>query len=200
MTRLLRNNRFLYPQVRPGSYVNLGCGPNIDKGFVNVDSGWVPGLNICCDITRGLPFPDNSVGGIFSEHCLEHLSLEDGRALLRECRRVLAPKSVIRIIVPDIELYIRAYSKHLDGAEVAFPNEYFTNRSNVSQPVALINELFYGSGHRFIYDFQVLSELLKEAGFGEVQKRSFGTGADEKLLIDSPGRRSESLYVEARKA
>jgi len=200
MIRLLRNNRFLYPQVRPNSYVNLGCGPNIDKGFVNVDSGWVPGLDICCDITRGLPFSDNSVGGIFSEHCLEHLSLEHGRALLRECWRVLAPKSVIRIILPDLELYVRAYAKHLDGAgQVAFPNEYFANRSNVSLPVALINELFYGSGHRFIYDFQVLSDLLKEAHFHEVEKRSFGVGSDERLLIDSPGRRSESLYVEARK-
>lgn len=66
--------------------------------------------------------------------------------------------------------------------------------------MALINELFYGSGHRFIYDFEVLSGLLKEAGFREVQKRSFGAGSDERLLIDSPGRRSESLYVEARKA
>lgn len=199
MTRLMRNSRLLYQPVEPGSYINLGCGPNILEGFVNIDADWVPGLNICCDITRGLPVPDSSVGGIFSEHCLEHLSLEQGRALLRECWRVLAPKSVIRIVVPDLEIYVRAYAQHLDGATVAFPNEYFTNRSNVSQPVALINELFYGSGHRFIYDFHVLSDLLREARFHEIEKRSFGAGSDEKLLIDSPGRRSESLYVEARK-
>jgi predicted SAM-dependent methyltransferase len=199
ITRLMRNNRFLHPTVEPGSFINLGCGPNIRAGFVNIDADWVPGLDICCDITRGLPFPDGSVGGIFSEHCLEHLSLEDGRALLRECWRVLAPKSLIRIIVPDLELYVRAYAKHLDGASVVFPNEYFANRSNVSLPVALMNELFYGSGHRFIYDFHALSGLLGEARFHEIEKHSFGAGSDERLLIDSPGRRSESLYAEARK-
>ena len=199
ITRLLRNNRLFNQPVLPGSYVNLGCGPNIDKGFVNVDFTWVPGLDICWDINRDLPFSDGSIGGMFSEHCLEHLSLAQGRALLRECWRVLAPKSVIRLVVPDLELYARTYVKYLDGLEVTLPNESFTNRTNVALPVALINQLFYGSEHRFIYDFQALSDLLNEAHFGDVTKCSFGAGSDQKLLIDSPGRRSESLYVEARK-
>ena len=199
ITRLLRNNRLFTRPVRPGSYLNLGCGPNIDKGFVNIDATWVPGLDTCSDIRRGLHLSDSSIGGIFSEHCLEHLSLDEGRALLRECRRVLAPKSIIRLIVPGRELYARGYVKYLDGMEVTLPNEYFINRTSVALPVALINELFYGSGHRFIYDFQALSDLLHEAHFGEVKKHSFGVGSDERLLIDSPGRRSESLYVEARK-
>ncbi len=199
ITRLIRNNRVFNRPARPGSYLNLGCGPNIDKGFINIDATWVPGLDICSDIRRGLPFSDGSIGGIFSEHCLEHLSLDEGRALLRECWRVLAPQSIIRVIVPDLELYARTYVKHLDGCDVALPNEYFTNRTNVALPVALINELFYGSGHRFIYDFQSLSDVLNEVHFSAIEKHTFGTGSDERLLIDSPGRRSESLYVEARK-
>jgi predicted SAM-dependent methyltransferase len=199
ITRLVRNSPLFRQSVRPGSYLNLGCGPNIDKGFVNVDATWVPGLNICCDITRGLPCPDGSIAGIFTEHCFEHFSLHDGRALLRECWRVLAPMSVIRLVVPDLEIYARSYVKHLEGIEVALPIEPYVNRSNVAAPVALINELFYGSGHKFIYDFQALSDLLKEARFGEITKQAFGQGTDQKLLIDSPSRRSESLYVEARK-
>jgi predicted SAM-dependent methyltransferase len=199
ITRFLRNNRILNQPVRPGSYVNLGCGPNINKSFVNVDAAWVPGLDICWDIRRGLPFLGGSIGGIFTEHCFEHLSLDEGRALLRECWRVLAPKSIIRIIVPDLELYARAYVKYLDGIEVTLPLEPFDNRSNVALPVALINQLFYGSEHKFIYDFQALSDLLNEARFGEITKHSFGTGSDNRLLIDSPDRRSESLYAEARK-
>ena len=82
---------------------------------------------------------------------------------------------------------------------MAFPNEYFVNRTNVRHPIALINELFYGSGHGFIYDFQSLADLIREAGFHDVKLSAFGMGSDKQLLIDSLGRRSESLYVEARK-
>jgi predicted SAM-dependent methyltransferase len=200
ISRLRRNSRLLNQLNCPtGAYLNLGCGPNIVEGFVNIDAGWVPGLDVCWDITRGLPFQDGAIGGIFSEHCLEHLPLAEGRALLRECWRVLAPGSVIRLVVPDLELYARSYVKRLDGIEAPLPLEYFTNRWNVAAPVALFNELFYGSGHRFIYDFQVLSGLLGEARFDGIRRCSFGAGGDQRLQIDSPGRRSESLYIEARK-
>jgi len=192
MTKLLRNNRLFHRKVGPGSYVNLGCGPNINRDFVNIDASWMPGLDICCDITRGLPITDEFVSGIFSEHCLEHLSLDDARTLLAECRRVLVPKSIIRIVVPDLEHYARAYVNALDGGSAV-------NTTNVRHLMARINDLFYGSGHRFIYDFQTLADLLSEAGFGEIKRCSFDVGSDKRLLIDSPARRIESLYVEATK-
>jgi hypothetical protein len=43
---------------------------------INLDYHWRPGIDICCDITRGLPLPDTYVRGIFSEHCIEHISFE----------------------------------------------------------------------------------------------------------------------------
>ena len=199
MGGFLRHTRLFRPKVQPGTYVHLGCGPNILRSFVNVDHEWVPGLDICCDITRGLPIPDEIVGGIYSEHCLEHLTLEDCRLVLDEGHRLLIPKSILRIAVPDLQLYARAYVRHLDGEAVTFPNEHFVNMTGVSQPVALFNELFLGSGHRFIYDYETLSSLLRGAGFSDVRRCAFGTGADAHLLVDSPGRESESLYVEAIK-
>jgi predicted SAM-dependent methyltransferase len=196
---LIRDRRLFHAKVPPGAYVNLGCGPNILNSFVNVDYQWLPGLDICCDITRGIPIGDGIAGGIYSEHCLEHLTLEQCRFVLRECHRMLRPKATFRIVVPDLQIYARAYVQHLDGKPITLPNEYFVNGTGVSRPVALFNELFMGSGHRFIHDHETLSSLLKEAGFADVRSCSFGTGSDARLLIDTPGRASESLYVEATK-
>jgi predicted SAM-dependent methyltransferase len=195
----LRRTRLFAAKVHPGAYVHLGSGPNILKSFVNVDHDWVPGLDICCDITRGIPIADEIVGGIYSEHCLEHLTLEDGRFVLGECHRLLIPKSILRIVVPDLQLYARAYVRYLDGEAVTFPNEHFVNMTGVNRPVALFNELFLGSGHRFIYDYETLSSLLRGAGFSDIRRCAFRTGADARLLVDSAGRESESLYVEAIK-
>jgi methyltransferase family protein len=200
ISSVLRWTGLFRPEVAAGAYLNVGCGPNIRQGFVNIDYNWKPGVDICCDIGAGLPVRAGGAGGIFTEHCLEHLSLDVARKFLTECHRVLAPGGMIRIIVPDLEMYGRAYVEALDGKSPTLPNEYFVNHMAINRPVALINELFYGPTHRFMYDFATLAEVLREAGFGEITKCSFGQGVDEKLLIDDKGHISESLYAEARKA
>lgn len=77
--------------------LHLGSGAVILPGWLNIDfdsslaSGIYP-----LDIRNPLPFPDNSISVIFSEHLIEHLSKKDGLELLKECRRVLKPYAPIR--------------------------------------------------------------------------------------------------------
>jgi len=51
-----------------------------------------------------LPFDDNSINFIFSEHFFEHLFLDEALSLLLECHRILIPSGVIRTCVPDADL------------------------------------------------------------------------------------------------
>ncbi len=51
-----------------------------------------------------LPFEDDSINYIYSEHVLMYFFLDEAVALLRECRRVLAPGGVVRTVVPDADL------------------------------------------------------------------------------------------------
>jgi len=157
-------------------------------------------VDVCCDISARLPVPAARVAGIFTEHCLEHLSLEQGRAFLADCHRVMRPGAFLRIVIPDLEMYARAYVAALDGSDVVQPNEYYVNNTGINLPVALINELFYGPTHRFMYDFATLAEVLRDSGFREITKCAIGAGSDPRLLIDDPGHRSESMYVDARKS
>lgn len=53
-----------------------------------------------------LPFKNNSIDYIFSEHFFEHLFLDEALSLFKECHRVLKPKGVIRTCVPDADLRI----------------------------------------------------------------------------------------------
>ena len=55
------------------TYLDLGCGPNVHENFINLDYLWHPQIDVCWDVTRGLPWADGSLQGIFSEHCLEHV-------------------------------------------------------------------------------------------------------------------------------
>lgn len=66
-------------------------------------------LNLRCDVTQGLPFQNNEVDGVYSEHFIEHLSQTDGIGFLRECRRILKPGGTIRIATPDLEVSARNY-------------------------------------------------------------------------------------------
>ena len=51
-----------------------------------------------------LPFDDASLDFIFSEHFLAHLFLDEAIELLRECARILRPRGVLRLVVPDADL------------------------------------------------------------------------------------------------
>jgi predicted SAM-dependent methyltransferase len=140
------------------------------------------------------------MGGIYSEHCIEHVDFEDGRRLVSEFFRIMAPGAYVRIVVPDGELYMLRYCEHLKGTGRKMPYSEGDSVAGIYTPMMSVNRIMRAHGHRFIYDFKTLRAILADAGFSEIQRRSFDEGADARLLIDTPSRAIESLYVEARKA
>jgi predicted SAM-dependent methyltransferase len=182
----------------PGCYLNLGCGPNIEKEFCNLDRELRAGVDVCCDATKGLPFPDAYVSGIFSEHMIEHVSLTDALFVFRECRRILRKGGVMRIVVPDGDLYLAEYAKYRAGVPYAMPlTEEDERLFPFVTPMISVNRIFREYGHRFMWDFETLRAALLKSGFETVERRAFGEGADPKLLRDAPYRQIESLYLEA---
>ena len=194
----IRNRGFFANTKMAGCYLDLGCGPNTSPDFCNLDYSWHPGIDVCWDVTRGLPFADHYIGGIFTEHLLEHLAFADALALLAECRRILRVGGVLRLVVPDGQLYLSEYAKHVAGEIAHMP--YADVDKNVfpdATPIVSVNRIFREHGHRFIWDYETLRLALLRCGFTNVERRSFGKGADPKLLRDTQGRAVESLYVEA---
>jgi predicted SAM-dependent methyltransferase len=82
-----------------GVRVNLACGPNPTKGWINLDVSRHPGV-MCWDCTKGLPFRDGALEAIYSEHFFEHLDYEaEAKQFLRECLRCLKPRALLRILL-----------------------------------------------------------------------------------------------------
>lgn len=72
---------------------------------------------LIADLRRPLPFPDASFDVVYHSNFLEHLDRPAGRRFLAECRRVLRPGGLTRVVVPDLEEKARAYLDALAGGD-----------------------------------------------------------------------------------
>ncbi|MGH7742301.1 MAG: class I SAM-dependent methyltransferase, partial [Candidatus Eiseniibacteriota bacterium] len=75
---------------------------------MNLDLG--PAADVQADVTRGLPYENGSVRGVFSEHFIEHLTQAQGASFFRECRRVLENGGRVRVATPDLDFLVDVYS------------------------------------------------------------------------------------------
>jgi predicted SAM-dependent methyltransferase len=179
---------------RCAKYLNIGAGGRGVKSeqWLNVD-GFDQRADVLCNAARPLPFEDSRFEGVFTEHMLEHLTVAEAANFLRECRRVLKDRGVIRVIVPDGELYCRNY---LSDRQWMMERR---QRCQFRTPMEVINEVArQKQEHQYLYDFETLALKLSEAGFGSIHRCTFQSGeGPRELLIDSQARAFESLYVEA---
>ncbi|HYD21132.1 MAG TPA: methyltransferase domain-containing protein [Flavipsychrobacter sp.] len=176
-------------------YLDVGCGHNADKTFVNLDYEWLPNVDIVWDITaKPYPFPDNRFEGIYTEHCLEHIPFEHCDKNIKEFYRMLKPGGIVRIIVPDGEKYVNWYTRKKQGENVKMPDEEY-----YISPMHRINGIFRNHGHLFIYDFDTLRILMEKNGFKNVRKCDYLQGANSDLFHDTEMRAVESVYVEGEK-
>ena len=83
--------------------LNVGCGPkHIKKGWYNLDIQPFPGIDEARDAT--LPLDDLSpLSYVYSEHFLEHLSLDGAIRFLRNSARALVPGGRIRLSTPALK-------------------------------------------------------------------------------------------------
>ncbi len=102
--------------------LNLGCGRRFHPAWLNLDLHPTDPLVTAGNVLSGrLPFPDASFDVVYHSHLLEHLPAEAALPFLKECRRVLQPGGVLRVVVPDLEqiaqLYLQAVSDARRGDE-----------------------------------------------------------------------------------
>jgi predicted SAM-dependent methyltransferase len=180
-------------------HLHLGCGTKYLPGFLNIDGNPFHKIDVWLDIRNGLPFRANSVASIYSTHMYEHFYSDELQRLLRECARVLKNGGGLRLIVPSLESAITAYAqKRSDWFHDSFPRHFDSLGGRFS------NFVFCDGQHRTAFDFSYLTEVLREAGFREVEKSAEGKSRlyGSNVPPYEPGDSTElphSLYVEAFK-
>ena len=147
--------------------LHLGCGKrNFGNEWVHIDGGDHPHLH-SADITS-LPFEDNSVELIYASHVFEYFDREEAREVLKEWHRVLVPKGILRLAVPDFEAMATLYSKQRSSGKDlpdSDPEKYF-DLNGILGPLygkmKMGNDTIY---HKTTYDFRSLALLLEEKYF-----------------------------------
>lgn len=139
-----------YPLPAPLK-LNLGCGKDIQDGFVNIDLFSENPSVVNMDI-RKLNIEDNSVDLIYANDILEHFSHRETTSILTEWARVLKPNSEIIIRCPNLRLQIEAYMRGDWDADIAS----FMIFGGQSNP---------GDYHCIGFDEKSIRNHLSKAGF-----------------------------------
>ncbi len=149
--------------------LHIGCGTVYLPGWINIDNNSdqnITRLDLLWDFAQPLPFPDASVDFVFHEHFLEHLSVQEAQKFLLDMRRVLKPRGVMRVAMPDLADVINNY---LDPKwrSLAFLQKY--GMQTIKTRAELINISFRSWGHQHLYDAEELERRIREAGFNRVK-------------------------------
>ncbi len=201
--------------------LNLGCGPQVPDGWINVDYAlgarftkipffrafnrktklfnldWNEKIFLH-DLTKTFPWPDSSAATVYSSHTLEHFSKDNGRRFLVECHRVLLKDGIIRIVVPDLRHDVM---KYIEGET---PADDFVYKLGVLYGVsnsAIKNRFsqFFQFPHKCMYDNSRLIEILNDIGFEASTHAAFDSDIEEIRLVELESRTENAVIVEGRK-
>jgi len=175
--------------------LHLGCGKIHLDGWLNIDLDSEGAADIQLDITWPLPFDDNSCQLIFTEHMLEHLSVEQGVALLKECFRALQKGGVLRVAMPSLD---RLIQKSHDGSWRDAEWLSWPEFKHVNTRAEMMNMAFREWGHQWLYDREELYRRLKEAGFEAIDDCEWGVSKHANLC-GRETRKESFLIAEAEK-
>jgi SAM-dependent methyltransferase len=207
-------------------WINLGCGHNSSPAWDNFDRSpmillrrysWLrkgfrkagiladdhlqsyPENVNRRDLARPLPYADLTVSAVYSSHMLEHLYLDDARKLLRECFRVTKPGAILRLALPDGELFAKelvAAGENDDGEASLHYHEmlraYPDTRPSGRRMITFIG----GSNwHKWQPTRSLVRRLLSDAGFTNITEVAYREG--ELPQLDLVEVREDSMFFEA---
>ena len=155
------------------------------------------------DLVKGIPAADNGLDVVYHSHFLEHLTNLEGIQFLNECYRVLKPGGIMRLVVPDLELWIQSYVNDNQFFFAEYRRLALGNNQDLyPTKAAIFMGMLHNHGHKMGYDFPSLQVLLTKAGFQRIRRTLF----QESELVDIreiepvfPLKIMESLYIECYK-
>ena len=98
--------------------LNLGCGQKHLPDFVNVDiaDNWADNPpDVAADITKALPFDDDSADEIHAYHVVEHIFRWEVEGVLRDWFRVLKPGGKMVLELPCLDKILWLFSKYQEA-------------------------------------------------------------------------------------
>ena len=179
--------------------LNVGCGyplrQKLHRHFhgpewreLRLDQDPAVCPDIVCSITDMRPVAGNTVDAIWSSHNLEHLQRHEVPQALAEFIRVLKPRGLLLLTLPDLQQVAQLV------VEDRLEDQAYHSSSGPITPLDMIfghtASLAHGNpfmAHRTGFTARTLNKALVEAGFVEVSLRA-GTAFDLWATAHKPGR------------
>lgn len=138
--------------------LNLGCGKrNFGKNWIHIDGSNYAHIH-SHDIVN-LPFEENSVDLIYASHVFEYFDREEADDVLQKWKKCLKPNGILRLAVPNFEVYSKLYSENKITLTQCLGPLY--GKWKMTE-----NETIY---HKTTYDFVSLKKILEKKGFTKVK-------------------------------
>jgi len=181
------------------------------------------------DLSKGIPFGDNSCDVVYHSHVLEHIDRDKVELFLAEVKRVLKPGGIHRIVIPDFEYLCNQYISHIAACDksprlVCEHENYIISLieqcvrkesaiSKLQKPLKrFVENVVLGDArkrcetHQWMYDRITLTSILLSAGYSNIKLQSFDSSYipdwnEIGLDLDDKGGAytQGSLYIEALK-
>ncbi|MGK7895109.1 MAG: methyltransferase domain-containing protein [Xenococcus sp. (in: cyanobacteria)] len=155
--------------------LEIGPGQNRISGFETIDIVPRHQVDYVWDVSKKLPFEDNTFEVIYSSHVLEHIPWFQTEEVIAEWVRILAPGGRLEIWVPDGLKICQVIIDHSLGIENENHKDGWLMRNPKGDPFLWANgRLLYGarddypSWHKAIFTHESLKRILKSSGLTSV--------------------------------
>lgn len=186
------------------NWLNIGHWTSIEQGsIIHNPNGVMDTVLLNHDLRLGIPAANNSLESVYHAHMLEHLSYKDGISFLTKIYNSLEQGGIHRVIVPDLEAFIRSYC----SSDSFLLNKYREHVLQEEKEIyvtkgSIFMGMLHNHEHKMGYDYETLKWILEYVGFRNITRTLY----QESNLIDikeieqySPLRTAESLCVECIK-
>lgn len=139
--------------------LEIGPGGRAHAGYDTLDKNPLANPTFCMDITSSpWSIPSEAYDEVLAVHVIEHVSHSQVDGVFREVLRLLAPRGVFRVHVPDGPLLAKAY---LDQKNQRIPIQAAIYGGEAESDPAF--------AHKALYDSEALITVFKRNGFADIR-------------------------------
>lgn len=170
--------------------LHLGCGKrNLGEDWIHIDIADYPHIKYKQSILDLPMFQANSVDEIYCCGTLEYFDTFETNYALCEWKRILKPKGILRLSVPDFASIVAVYQKYRDikheGILGPLFGEIDVNGTKMYQ--------------KTVYDYISLKSLLKQHGFKKIEEfnphKVFPKGYDDYSMAYVPYKHRSGIPI-----
>jgi predicted SAM-dependent methyltransferase len=168
--------------------LNLGCGPDIKDGYINIDTCALDSRVVVQDV-RNLNFNDESIDEIFAKDIIEHMSIDDFKISIKNWSKIC--KSGAKLFIQTIcwDSIIKAYYANVWDLETVI-YMLFAGKNWVDGVSR--NEDF----HKSVYSLDLLNNILSNNQF---TIKSVEFDQIDELLLRNPRSHNLNIKIIAQK-